>query len=123
MTGGNLHAECDSRQGYGLLQQWQKGHFLRFAAPYRPHSGEIIISATHLRGCIALQILDKVKSIVGKQLGVEEDKVKEDSKFVDDLGADSLDAVEMVMALEDEFGVEIGEESAEKLASVQAGPF
>ena len=44
----------------------------------------------------------------------------ESSKFVDDLGADSLDAVEMVMALEDEFGVEIGEESAEKLASVQA---
>lgn len=57
---------------------------------------------------------------MGKQLGVEDDKVKEDSKFVDDLGADSLDAVEMVMALEDEFGVEIGEESAEKLASVQA---
>ena len=67
------------------------------------------------------QVLDKVKSIVSKQLGVEEDKVTESSKFVDDLGADSLDAVEMVMALEDEFGVEIGEESAEKLASVQAG--
>lgn len=69
-----------------------------------------------------MQILQKVKTIVGKQLGVEDDKVKEDSKFVDDLGADSLDAVEMVMALEDEFGVEIGEESAEKLASVQARP-
>ena len=66
------------------------------------------------------QVLDKVKSIVSKQLGVEEEKVTESSKFVDDLGADSLDAVEMVMALEDEFGVEIGEESAEKLASVQA---
>lgn len=65
-------------------------------------------------------MLDKVKSIVSKQLGVEEEKVTESSKFVDDLGADSLDAVEMVMALEDEFGVEIGEESAEKLASVQA---
>ncbi len=66
-----------------------------------------------------LQVLDKVKSIVSKQLGVEEEKVTESSKFVDDLGADSLDAVEMVMALEDEFGVEIGEESAEKLSSVQ----
>lgn len=65
-------------------------------------------------------MLEKVKSIVGSQLGVDQEKVKENSKFVDDLGADSLDAVEMVMALEDEFGVEIGEESAEKLASVQA---
>ena len=62
---------------------------------------------------------EKVKHIIVEQLGVDEDEVKLDSKFVDDLGADSLDVVELVMALEEEFGIEISDEDAEKLTSVK----
>ncbi|MCK4851838.1 MAG: acyl carrier protein [Candidatus Omnitrophica bacterium] len=61
---------------------------------------------------------DKVKSIVAEQLGVKLEEVKEDAKFIDDLGADSLDTVELVMALEEEFGAEIPDEDAEKLTTV-----
>ena len=60
----------------------------------------------------------KVKSIVAEQLGVKIEEVKEDAKFIDDLGADSLDTVELVMALEEEFGAEIPDEDAEKLTTV-----
>ena len=62
---------------------------------------------------------ERVKLIVVEQLGVSEDEVSGDSSFVDDLGADSLDTVELVMALEEEFGLEISDEDAEKLSSVQ----
>ena len=62
----------------------------------------------------------RVKKIVVKQLGVEEDAVKNESSFIDDLGADSLDTVELVMALEEEFGAEIPDEDAEKITTVQA---
>ena len=62
---------------------------------------------------------EKVKHIIVEQLGVDEDEVKLEASFVDDLGADSLDVVELVMALEEEFGLEISDEDAEKLASVQ----
>ncbi len=61
---------------------------------------------------------DKVKQIIADQLGVKKEEVVESAKFVDDLGADSLDTVELVMALEEEFGVEIPDEDAEKLATV-----
>ena len=61
---------------------------------------------------------DKVKHIIVEQLGVDEDEVKASASFVDDLGADSLDVVELVMALEEEFGLEISDEDAEKLVSV-----
>jgi len=61
---------------------------------------------------------DKVKQIIADQLGVKKDEVTDNAKFVDDLGADSLDTVELVMALEEEFGVEIPDEEAEKLATV-----
>ncbi len=61
----------------------------------------------------------KVKHIIVEQLGVDEGEVKADASFVDDLGADSLDVVELVMALEEEFGLEISDEDAEKLVSVQ----
>jgi len=61
---------------------------------------------------------DKVKQIIADQLGVKKEEVIESAKFVDDLGADSLDTVELVMALEEEFGVEIPDEDAEKLATV-----
>ncbi len=64
-------------------------------------------------------IEDRVKKIVVEQLGVKEDEVKNDSSFVDDLGADSLDTVELVMALEEEFECEIPDESAEKITTVQ----
>ena len=60
----------------------------------------------------------RVKKIVAEQLGVNEAEIKNTSSFVDDLGADSLDTVELVMALEEEFGNEIPDEQAEKLQSV-----
>jgi acyl carrier protein len=62
---------------------------------------------------------EKVKHIIVEQLGVDEEEVKPEATFVDDLGADSLDVVELVMALEEEFGIEISDEDAEKLVSVQ----
>jgi acyl carrier protein len=61
---------------------------------------------------------DKVKEIIVEQLGVNPDQVVEEAKFVEDLGADSLDTVELVMALEEEFGAEIPDEEAEKLTTV-----
>jgi len=62
---------------------------------------------------------EKVKHIIVEQLGVDEDEVKPGASFVDDLGADSLDVVELVMALEEEFEMEISDEDAEKLTTVQ----
>ncbi len=62
---------------------------------------------------------DRVAKIVVEQLGVKEEEVKAEASFVDDLGADSLDTVELVMALEEEFGTEIPDEEAEKITTVQ----
>ncbi|MBX4134615.1 MULTISPECIES: acyl carrier protein [Pseudomonas] len=64
-------------------------------------------------------IEQRVKKIVADQLGVAEADIKNESSFVDDLGADSLDTVELVMALEDEFEIEIPDEEAEKITDVQ----
>lgn len=64
------------------------------------------------------QIFDKVKEIIVDQLGVEEDEVTLEASFIEDLGADSLDIVELIMALEEEFGLEIPDDEAEKIASV-----
>ena len=61
---------------------------------------------------------DRIKKIIVEQLGVNEDQVKPEAKFIEDLGADSLDTVELVMALEEEFETEIPDEEAEKLQSV-----
>jgi acyl carrier protein len=61
---------------------------------------------------------DKIRQIIADQLGVKKEEVTDGAKFVDDLGADSLDTVELVMALEEEFGIEIPDEDAEKLATV-----
>ena len=64
-------------------------------------------------------VADRVKKIVVEHLGVEEGKVVENASFIDDLGADSLDTVELVMALEEEFETEIPDEQAEKITTVQ----
>ena len=64
-------------------------------------------------------MLDKIKSIVAEQLGVDEDQVTEDASFVDDLGSDSLDTVELIMAFEEEFDVEIPDEDAQKIKTVK----
>ena len=60
----------------------------------------------------------RVKKVIAEKLGVDEATIKNDASFVEDLGADSLDTVELVMALEEEFGIEIPDEDAEKLATV-----
>ncbi len=62
---------------------------------------------------------DRVKKIVVEHLGVDSEKVTEDASFIDDLGADSLDIVELVMAFEEEFGVEIPDDAAEKITTVK----
>ena len=62
---------------------------------------------------------ERVKKIVAEQLGVKEDEIQSSASFVEDLGADSLDTVELVMALEEEFETEIPDEDAEKITSVQ----
>ncbi len=66
-----------------------------------------------------MAVADQVKKIIVEQLGVDEDEVTPDASFVDDLGADSLDTVELVMALEEEFETEIPDEDAEKITTVQ----
>ena len=66
-----------------------------------------------------MSTFDKVKEVIVDKLGVEEDKIETSSSFVDDLGADSLDTVELIMQLEEEFGIEIPDENAEKMTTVQ----
>lgn len=65
-----------------------------------------------------MSVEQKVRELIVEQLGVEEGQVTDEAKFVDDLGADSLDTVELVMALEEEFSIEIPDEDAEKIVSV-----
>ncbi len=63
-------------------------------------------------------VADKVQKIIAEQLGVSEDQITDDAKFIEDLGADSLDQVELIMALEEEFGADIPDEDAEKMTTV-----
>jgi acyl carrier protein len=65
-----------------------------------------------------MESMDKIKKIIVDQLGIDESKIMEDSSFVDDLGADSLDIVELIMAFEEEFDMEIPDEDAEKIKTV-----
>jgi acyl carrier protein len=65
-----------------------------------------------------MAVSEKVKEIIAEQLGVKKEEVADEAKFIDDLGADSLDTVELVMALEEEFGIEIPDEDAEKMVTV-----
>jgi acyl carrier protein len=67
---------------------------------------------------VADAVFDKIKEIIVEQLGIDEEEIQVDSSFVDDLGADSLDLVELIMAMEEEFSLEIPDEDAEKLVSV-----
>ncbi len=62
---------------------------------------------------------DKIKAIIAEQLGVKPEEVTPEASFIDDLGADSLDTVELIMALEEEFGIEIPDEDAEKMTKVE----
>lgn len=66
------------------------------------------------------EILERLKNIVVEKLGVEESEIRPEASFVDDLGADSLDIVELIMAIEEEFNIEIPDEDAEKLTTVGA---
>jgi len=66
-----------------------------------------------------VEILDKVKEMIADQLGIDEDEISPDASFIDDLGADSLDVVELIMAFEEEFDLEISDEEAEKIVLVK----
>ena len=77
---------------------------------YHLRGGELIMSSE--------EVFEKVKAIIVEQLQVNEETVTEESSFIDDLGADSLDLVELIMALEEEFGIEIPDADAEKVVSV-----
>ncbi len=66
-----------------------------------------------------MQVDNKVRAIIAEQLGISEDQVRSESSFIEDLGADSLDIVELVMALEEEFEIEIPDEEAENIKTVQ----
>jgi len=70
------------------------------------------------KGVIELSVFEKVKAIIVEQLGVDEEEVTADASFIEDLGADSLDIVELVMALEEEFDLVIPDEDAEKIRTV-----
>ena len=66
-----------------------------------------------------MEVLDTIKQIIADQLGIDEDEVVPEASFIDDLGADSLDIVELIMAFEEEFDMEIPDEDAEKITTVQ----
>ena len=69
--------------------------------------------------CVMSSVEERVKKLICEQLGVKEEEVKDEASFVEDLGADSLDTVELVMALEEEFETEIPDEEAEKITTVK----
>ncbi len=113
---------------YGIGFEKLRGIGFADAQGYEPGSHERCIQRKWLRFInhlvfrgffMAATIADRVKKIVIDQLGVKEDAITNSSSFVEDLGADSLDTVELVMALEEEFGIEIQDEEAEKITTIQ----
>ncbi|XP_072028774.1 acyl carrier protein-like [Amphiura filiformis] len=81
---------------------------------------ELLILKELLQPLRIMTIEDKIKKIIVEQLGVDEGDVTDDADFVDDLGADSLDTIELVMALEEEFEIEISDEDAENIVTVES---
>ena len=81
-------------------------------------SGTKLVSANH-KEVIQMSIEDKVKKIIAEKLSVDMEEVVPEASFVDDLGADSLDLVELIMSMEEEFDVEISDEDAEKITTVK----
>jgi acyl carrier protein len=79
---------------------------------------ETPVSASYLFGDASMSIEARVRSIIADQLGITEEEIKPESKFIEDLGADSLDIVELIMAMEEEFQTEIPDEEAEKIRCV-----
>ena len=90
-----------------------------FAANFVISSAVFGQHPSFLKGALMSDIADRVKNIVVEHLGVDADKVVEGASFIDDLGADSLDTVELVMAFEEEFGVEIPDDAAERILTVK----
>src|SRR5450432_4564204 len=120
MTGGDRAAALTACSGgSSILLTLFRGLYINsqrpvhYSFPFK-HSGGGIHMAEEKK-----EIVEKVKQIISEQLGVDENEVTPSASFVDDLGADSLDQVELVMALEEHFGVEIPDEDAEKLRTVQ----
>jgi acyl carrier protein len=87
-------------------------------APRKPRA-DATFSTKPLRGKRMSDVAERVRKIVVEHLGVDEAKVTENASFIDDLGADSLDTVELVMAFEEEFGCEIPDDAAEKIVTVK----
>jgi acyl carrier protein len=92
---------------------------VRACKPNHPRLGLTLEIASFQEGATMSETAERVKKIVVEHLGVEAEKVSEEASFIDDLGADSLDIVELVMAFEEEFGVEIPDDAAEKIATVK----
>jgi acyl carrier protein len=84
-----------------------------------PQSARERTSIQEIKEGFPMGVQERVKSIIVEQLGVDEEEVTLDASFTDDLGADSLDIVELVMAFEEEFGIEIPDEEAEKISNVK----
>ena len=89
------------------------------SAVWHIHGGPTVVRTPNERVRGMSDVAERVKKIVVEHLGVDEDKVVESASFIDDLGADSLDTVELVMAFEDEFGVESPDDAAEKILTVK----
>ena len=104
---------------YQGFKRGRKGFYLFKKLVKSAASGEMSRHTTESKDYVMSNIEDRVRKIVAEQLGVKEEEVKAEASFVDDLGADSLDTVELVMALEEEFETEIPDEEAEKITTVQ----
>ena len=123
------HRDRRRRGGGGVLPRLGRGVVYYRAGARRQRRDVHVVAAARGSGPSAvgrcahkeksMAVADKVKSIIVEQLGVDEEEVTPDASFVDDLGADSLDTVELVMAFEEEFGIEIPDESAEKITRVK----
>lgn len=94
--------------------RYRSGKFFSSSPPTSPHAASARIETN------AMDVREKVKSIIVEQLGVDEAQVDDTASFIDDLGADSLDIVELVMAFEEAFGIDVPDEEAEKLTTVKA---